>query len=305
MSTYDVAVIGGGPAGLSASLVLARARWKVVVFDAGVPRNVDSPAVQGFLSRDGTPPAELKRVSRAQIEKYDTVEFREARVTAIEPLGEDGRLDVRTDGGEPVEATLVLLATGMVDVYPDIDGFSDLWGHRIIHCPYCHGWENGDRPWGVVARRLDEVERAAGFSPWTDEIMVFADPDLEIPEKTRRDLEARGIPVEQRGIRRIIASDDGDLVAVELDDGERIARGTLVYRPKQRQSKLVTGIGLDLDEDGFVQVDENRETSIPGIYAGGDLTQRCQDVLSAAAAGAAIAKKMTGVLLERRGLLEV
>ena len=149
------------------------------------------------------------------------------------------------------------------------------------------------------------MESAARFSPWTDDIMVFADPDLEIPETTRRDLEARGIPIERRGIRRVITSDDGDLVAVELDDGKRIARGTLVYRPEQRQPRLVTDVGLDLDKDGFVKVDAYRQTSIPGIYAGGDLTQRCQDVLSAAAAGAAIAKKMTGVLLERRGRLKV
>ena len=106
----------------------------MVVFDSGVPRNVASPAVQGFLSRDGTPPAELKRVSREQIEKYGTVGFREVRVNAIEPPGEDGSFGVRTDDGEPIEATLVLLATGMIDVYPDIEGFSEHWGHRIIHC---------------------------------------------------------------------------------------------------------------------------------------------------------------------------
>lgn len=301
MCLFDVAVIGGGPAGLSASLVLARARWKVVLFDAGVPRNVASPAVQGFLSRDGTPPAELKRVAREQVERYGTVEFRKDRVTAIEPSTGDGPLAVRTDGG-PVESTLVLLATGMIDVYPDIEGFSEFWGRRIIHCPYCHGWENGDRPWGIIATCLDEVENAPGFTPWTDDIIVFADPDIEIPDRTRRDLEARGIPVEQRRIRMIVKSADGDLEAVELDDGERVARGTLVYRPKQRQAELVTRLGLALTNDGFVQVDANRLTSIPGLYAGGDLTQRCQDVLSAAAAGAAIAKKLTAVLLERRGL---
>jgi thioredoxin reductase len=301
MSTYDVAIIGGGPAGLSAGLVLARARWKVVVFDAGTPRNVASPAVHGFLSRDGTPPSELKRISRMQIEAYGAVEFSAARVTAVEPRADAGQFMVRTEGGEPAESTLVLIATGMVDEHPAIEGFADHWGHRIIHCAYCHGWENADRPWGIVAQSLEEAEGAPGFSPWTDDILVFADPGLELPDKTRRDLEAKGIRVEQRPIRRVITSSDGDLAGVELVGGERIARGTLVYRPKQRQSGLVLSVGVDLDKDGFVKVDENRQTSVPGIYAGGDLAMRCQDALSAAAAGAAIGKRMTRVLLERRG----
>ncbi|MHC4989973.1 MAG: NAD(P)/FAD-dependent oxidoreductase [Planctomycetota bacterium] len=299
MSRYDVAVIGGGPAGLSASLVLARARWKVVVFNAGVPRNVASPAVQGSLSRDGTPPGELKRRAREQIERYGTVDFRDARVKGIDHHQEgDRRLSVHVDDGDDVETELVVLATGMIDVYPELEGFDELWGHRIIHCAYCHGWENADRPWGVIARRLEDVQNAPNLSPWADDILVFADPKLEIPEQTRRELKDRAIPIEQRAIRRLVLS-KGDLTAVELDDGERLARGTLVYRPQQRQARIVTDIGVKLNDNGFVVVDEHRQTSIPGVYAGGDLTQPCQDVLSAAAAGAAIAKRMTGVLLER------
>lgn len=281
--SYDVVIAGAGPAGLSAALLLGRARKRVLVCDAGSPRNAVAEGVHNFLTRDGTPPAEMHRIAREQLVPYDSVEVRDAGVQAIE--GEIGRFRVSLASGD-VEARRVLLCLGVIDELPDIPGFRELWGKAIFQCPYCHAWEVRDRAFGFLGTDAAWLSWAPFLRGWTDDLVVFTDGQFEVPEGAREKLSRAGIGIEERRIRRLVSSPGGDrLEAVEMDDGGRVPRAVLFARPPQRQPPLVDRIGVDLDDLGFVRIDDQSETSRPGIYAAGDLTTPKQSAILAAAAG--------------------
>lgn len=278
----DVVIIGGGPAGLSAALALGRARKRVLLCDAGPRRNAAAIHVQNFVTRDGTPPAEFRRIAREQLAAYPDVEIRDTGVDAI--AGARDAFVVRLAGGDEVHARRVVLATGMVDDMLPIEGFRALWGRAIFQCPYCHGWELQDRRWGVLVDPTRAAHMAAfammarGFT--TRGLTVFG----ELPDDACAQLRAADIAVEAAPVRRLVAEDDR-LVAVELADGASIACEALFAQPPQRQVPLVAALGLAVD-DGYLKVDPTtRETSRPGIYASGDLTTRMQSAIVAAASG--------------------
>lgn len=298
MKQYEVVIIGGGPAGLSAALVLARACRSVAVVDAGKPRNLASPAVHAFLSRDGTLPVDLKRVSRKQIAGYPGAEFVDQRVRHVRSADPEPGFRVALGNGESLAAKRVILSVGMIDELPDVPGFDRQWGRQIIHCPFCHGFENRGTHWGVLAKDLDDVGKARDFSFWADSLTVFADRRVHVPGAVLQQLAVDGIAINRGSVRRLLASGDGRLRSVEMQDGSRVSCETIVYRPHQRQTGLVIDSGVALSAGGRVWVDENHQTSIPGIFAAGDLTPGCQDALAAAAEGARAAKAALGTLLE-------
>lgn len=277
----DVVVVGGGPGGLSAALALGRGRKKVLVCDAGTPRNAAAEEVHTYLTRDGIPPREFRRVAWEQMRPYD-VEVREARVLNVERAGTVFR--VALEGGGVVEARRVLLATGMVDVMRELPGYSDLWGKAIFQCPFCHGWEIQDRAWGVLATNEVSLDFAVMLTGWTRDLVVFVMDGFEVPADKRALLENAGVRLETRRIRGLIAAGE-KLEAVELEDGTRVPREILFDRPPQRQSSLVQRLGLELNEEGFVKLKGPGETSVPGIYAAGDLGTRAQAAIVAASAG--------------------
>ena len=282
---YDVLIVGGGPGGLSAALALGRARRRVLLCDAGPRRNAAAEHLHNFVTRDGTPPEEFRRVGRQQLAAYPNVEVRDARVESIS--GTSGAFQVPL-ASEVAEARRVLLCTGMIDEPPSIEGFRELWGRAIFQCPYCHGWEIQDRRWGYLARAADApvllpfLLQARG---WTRDLVVFTDGAFEFPPETRARLEAAGIRIETAPVARLVARADR-LEAVELSNGAAVPCEALFTHPHQRQVELVRALGVALDDDGYVQIDAmRRETSIPGIYAAGDLTTRMQAAIMAAAAG--------------------
>lgn len=284
MSEYNVAIIGGGPAGLAAALALGRACRHVLLFDAGSPRNAAAERIQNFVTRDGIPPQEFRRIARDQLRPYPTVRTRDEHVTSIE--GERGRFTISTAAAS-VEADRVILCTGMIDEMLDIPGFRDAWGHSIYQCPYCHGWEVRDRRWGYLA--LDTEGLTHGFPAmlkgWTDEVTVFVGEDVTIPEEITDDLARRGIGFESQPVARLVV-EDRSLTHVELVDGRQIRCEALFAHPPQRQVPVVASLDLDLDPQGYVVADPmTRLTSIPGIYAAGDQTTRAQGAIFAAATG--------------------
>lgn len=277
---FDVVIVGGGPAGLSAALALGRARRRVLVCDAGPRRNAAAEQVHNFVTRDGTPPEEFRKIGREQVARYPNVEVRDVRVEAVG--GTRGAFRVE----ESVEARRVLLCSGMIDEMLPIEGFRELWGQAIFQCPYCHGWEVQDRRWGYLVTAASAphlVPFALQARGWTREVVVFTG-GAEIAEEARGRLEAAGIRIETAAVTRLVAREKR-LEAVELGDGTTVPCEVLFAHPPQRQIELVRALGVEL-EDGYVRVDAmKRETSVPGIYAAGDLTTRMQGAMFAAAAG--------------------
>ncbi|MEZ4314471.1 MAG: NAD(P)/FAD-dependent oxidoreductase [Polyangiaceae bacterium] len=285
--SYDAVVIGGGPAGLSAALILGRARKKVLLCEAGVPRNAAAGHVYGFVTRDGTPPAEMRRIAREQLGAYPSVEVRDERALSVS--GERGLFEVTLASGG-VQARRVVLCAGLVDELPESPGVRAIWGTAIFQCPYCHGWEVQDRAWGAVIASVEMLEFASFVRGWTKDVVAFTDGRFEVPGEARERLLAAGVRLEERRIRRLVhkAGPPGEaaLSGIEVEGGDVVPRDVMFMRPAQRQTEMVAGMGLELDPMGFVKVDEMMRTSRAGVYAAGDLTTMFQGALLAAGAGA-------------------
>jgi thioredoxin reductase len=283
---HDVVIAGGGPAGLSAALALGRARKRVLLCDAGPRRNAAAVHLHNFVTRDGTPPTEFRRIAREQLAAYPNVRVVDDAIAGVG--GQRGAFAVALAAAPAVTARRILICTGMIDEMLPISGFRELWGHSIFQCPYCHGWENRDRRWGYLV-----VPQSAGHAlpfalqarGWTRDVTVFTHAAVTIPDDALAQLAAAGIRVETAAIARLAARGD-QLEAVELADGTAIGCDALFAHPPQRHVALVGQLGLSLDDDGLVKIDAmRRETSLPGIYAAGDLTTRMQGAVVAAAAG--------------------
>ena len=290
--SFDVVVVGGGAAGLSAALVLGRARRRVAVVDAGMPRNAPAAHMQGFLSRDGMPPADFLAAGRAEVARYG-VELVADRVTDVEP-----GFAVRLAGGRALSARRVLVATGVHDQLPDIPGVRERWGRDLLHCPYCHGWEVRDEPLGVLGTVPGSVQHAQLVRQWSDDVIFFAHTyDLTATEAA--ELEARGVQVVREEVARLVVEDDR-LAGVELVDGRVVARTAVFIRPSNvpHADGLPTGLGCELDAAGFVAVDGSGRTSTPGVWAAGNIVDPRAQVITAAGAGSAAAIAINADLVD-------
>lgn len=296
MSNYDVVVVGGGAAGLSAALVLSRARRKVLVLDAGHPRNAPAAHMQGFLSRDGMPPAELLAHGRDEVRGYGTrvVTGTVQGITACH----NGGFRVMFSGGHQVTTRQVLLATGLRDELPDIAGLRERWARDVLHCPYCHGHEVRDQPLGVIAMTPDAVRYAQIVRQWSDDVVVFA-PEGVLTETQRTELVARAIGIIEGTMARVLTTDD-HLSGVEMDDGRVIPREALFVPPRfVPNNDLLVTLGADLDENGWVLTDPTGGvTSVPGLWVAGNLANPRAQVITAAGEGSAAAIAMNAVLVD-------
>ncbi|HET7043398.1 MAG TPA: NAD(P)/FAD-dependent oxidoreductase [Gaiellaceae bacterium] len=280
---HDVVVVGGGAAGLSAALVLGRARRRVAVVDAGSPRNAPAAHMHGFLSRDGMPPAELLTAGRAEVTGYG-VELVADRVVGI-----DAGFNVRLAGGRSLQARRLLLATGARDELPEIPGVRERWGQDFLHCPYCHGWEVRDEPLGVLGTGPAAVEHAQLVRQWSADVAFFVHSyDLSATEQ--RELEARGVRIVRGEVARLVVEDDR-LSGIELADGRVIGRSAVFVRPAvvPHADGLLSGLGCEVDGGGFAVVDAAGRTSVPGVWAAGNVADPRAQVITAAGAGSAAA----------------
>ncbi|MGZ4492958.1 MAG: NAD(P)/FAD-dependent oxidoreductase, partial [Nocardioidaceae bacterium] len=215
-TVYDVVVVGGGAAGLSAALVLGRARRRVAVVDAGAPRNAPAAHMQGFLSRDGMPPADLLAAGRAEVTGYG-VEIIEDQV-----LGIEAGFFVRLAGGQVLRARRILVTTGVRDELPDLPGVRERWGRDLLHCPYCHGWEVRDQPLGVLGTLPGSVQHALLVRQWSDDVVFFAHTyDLTSAERVQ--LDARRVRVVNGEVARLVIEADR-LTGVALTAGQLLPR---------------------------------------------------------------------------------
>jgi thioredoxin reductase len=281
----DVAVIGGGPAGLAGALALSRARKRVVLFDCWPPRNAAATEVRGFVTQDGTPPAELRRIAHAQLAHYDRFELQNE--TRVDEIRRDGRRFTVEAGARSVDARRVLLCVGLVDVLPVIPGYAELWGTSLFQCPYCHGWEVRDRALGYLAPDSGCADWAILLRAWTKDLVVFTGGKFTVSDELRAELDQAHVRLEERPVVAL-RPEAGKLAAVRLADGTEIPRDVLFVRPPQVQTPLVRRLGLRLDDRDLVHT-ERYQTSIPGIYAAGDLMVHEHGAMTAAAMGAGAA----------------
>ena len=288
----DVVVVGGGAAGLSAALVLGRARRRVAVVDAGAPRNGPAAEMRGFLSCDGMSPADLLAAGRVEVSGYGV------ELVADQVIGIEDGFVVRLASGRVLKARRILLGTGVRDELPDIPGVKERWGRDLLHCPYCHGWEVRDQPIGVLGTQPGSVQHAQLVRQWFEDVVFFVHTsDLSATEEVQ--LEARGVRIVRGEIARLLVEDDR-LTGVELADGRVIPRTAVFIRPSivPHTDGLLAGLGCEVDEGGFATVDRTGRTTALGVWAAGNVADPRAQVITAAGAGSAAAIDINADLVQ-------
>jgi thioredoxin reductase len=284
LDVFEVVIVGAGPAGLSAALILGRCRRRVLLFDNGRPRNGASQAMHGYLTRVGIAPSDFLARARDELAPYDTVRIVHAEVT--DAVCQEGRFAVTLSGGERYYARKLLLATGVVDRVPDIPGFADLYGRSVFHCPYCDGWEIRDQPWAVYGKGDRAYGLALELTTWTGDIAICSDGPSEIDTRHRDRLAALGIAVREDRVVRLEGR-DGVLTRVVFERGDALPRRALFFTTGQEQrSSLASSLGCEFNDKGTVRTGKYEATHLHGLYVAGDASRAVQWVIVAAAEGA-------------------
>jgi thioredoxin reductase len=296
-------VIGGGSAGLNGALMLARSRRSVVVIDSGSPRNAPAQAVHGFIVLDGTPPPEILRRGREQVRQYGG-RVVHGEVVSAEPAtpAADGdlRFTVTLADGRSITARRILVATGLTDVLPQVPGLAEHWGHSVVHCPYCHGWEVRDQPVGILATGPASIGHALLFRQLTEDLTYFTHgTDLE--EDSRARFAARGIRVVDTPVAEVVDDEDGALAGLRLTDGQVVARRVLAVGPNmQARTRGLEGLRLpvqDLPNMGRTFASGPAGTTeVPGVWVAGNATDPVAQVGTSAASGALAAAEINKTL---------
>jgi thioredoxin reductase len=285
--TYDVVVVGGSWAGLAAAMQLGRARRRVLVVDAGQPRNRFARSSHGFLGQDGRSPTEILDTFRAQLLAYATVRFHAGEVKDARRAG-DGTFAVELASGDSIAARRLVLATGVVDELPDVPGLAERWGATVLHCPYCHGYEVADRRLGMLATSEASLHKALLLPDWSADVTLFTNGTV-VPDPDREAaLAARGVRVERREVEGVVG-DAPALSGVRLRDGEVVALDALFIDTRTRVTSPLAGrLGCEFDEGPMgliVRTDARRETTVPGVYCAGDAARAPHTATWAAADG--------------------
>lgn len=300
MTSYDVIVIGGGAAGLSAALNLARARWQVLVLDDGAPRNAPAAGVHNWLTRDGLPPAEIGRIGRAEVTGYGGT-VRDTRAVAARALP-GGGFTVTTGDGSRVTGRRLLVTTGLTDELPPVDGLGAYWGGAVFACPFCHAWEHRDTRIGVLATGPHDLVKAHIATRWSDEVTLFLHTGPDPDDEQWAGFAARGITVVDGEVLGV--QGDGDrLTGVRLASGTVVPVDALAISPRARaRAGFLDGLGLAAVEHAsglgdHLPADLAGATGVPGVYAAGNVTDPMATVPTSVAAGATAAAAITRDLL--------
>lgn len=308
-NSYDVVVLGGGAAGLSGALMLARARRKVVVLDAGEPRNAPASGVHGLLAREGMRPDELLERGRAEVRGYGA-HVVPAEVTGVarvapEEAVKDGsceNFEVTLADGRSVRARRLLVTTGLVDELPDVPGLREQWGRNVLHCPYCHGWEVRDRALGVLASGPMSVHQALLLRQWSGDVTFFSHTVPAPTEEQAEELAARGIRVVEGEVTGLEIAGDR-ITGVRLSDGSVVAREAVAVSPRLlARSAFLADLGLRVSEHPagvgeYIATDATGRTEVPGVWAAGNVTDLTAQVGGSMATGAAAGAQINADLV--------
>ncbi|MBW4839802.1 MAG: NAD(P)/FAD-dependent oxidoreductase [Paenibacillaceae bacterium] len=291
---FDAVIIGGGPAGLNAALMLGRARKKAVVIDEGKPRNRVTREAHGFLTRDGIPPGELRRVAKEQIVRYPSISFVEEAVQSVS--GTDCHFQITTTQGLTFHSKKLLFAIGMKDQPLHIPGLPEVYGKSAFVCPYCDGWELRDEPLVIITRGAEAMHFIPLISGWTDRFTLCTNGPDGLTEADREDLRRHGVPFYDAKIRSI-ESEDGIVRQVILEDGTAIPCRGIFFRPDLIiGSPLPQTLGCQVTETGTINVDEFGRTTVPGVYSAGDAVTMRHQAIAAASSGAMAAAALNNEL---------
>ncbi|MGY1593880.1 NAD(P)/FAD-dependent oxidoreductase [Geodermatophilus sp. SYSU D00708] len=303
MQRYDVVVVGGGAAGLSGALALGRARRSVLVIDDGAPRNAPATEMHNYLGRDGTPPGDLLAAGRSEVTAYGG---ELGAGSAVAATAEDGGFAVELAEGGTVHARRLLVTTGLVDELPSVPGLRERWGHDVLHCPYCHGWEVRDRAIGVLATSPFGVHQALLWRQWSDDVTLLLHTGPEPAEEEWEQLAARGIAVVTGEVAAVESAGDR-LTGVRLVSGQLVHRDALVVAPRfTARSALLASLGLVAEElrmgghvfGSAVPTGADGATTVPGVYLAGNVTDLRAQVVGAAAQGLTAAARINADLVE-------
>ncbi|MEV4993887.1 NAD(P)/FAD-dependent oxidoreductase [Streptomyces niveus] len=293
-ATIDAVVIGGGAAGLNGALMLARSRRSVVVIDGGTPRNAPADGVHGLLGQEGVPPAELLRRGREEVRGYggEVVSGEVVSAVPAAPSAEgDPRFTVTLADGSALRARRLLVATGLRDVLPDVPGLARHWGHGVVHCPYCHGWEVRDEPIGILAVGPASVHHALLFRQLTDDLVYFT-RGTALDDETRARFAARAIRVVDTPVAAVESTGDGRIEGVRLSDGQLVARRVIaVATGMWARTEGLAGLKLPMEDlpggmGRHFATGTAGVTPVRGVWVAGNATDPSAQVGASAAAGA-------------------
>jgi len=289
---FDVIIIGGSYAGLSAAMALGRSLRKVLVIDSGLPCNRQTPHSHNFITQDGETPFAINQKARAQVMKYQTVHFREDLVVGA-VKSEDG-FSIKTKSGELFSGRKLIVASGIKDVLPDIEGFAECWGISVIHCPYCHGYEFRTKRTGILANADQAFHLASLVNNLTDDLTIFTQGEPIFTADQLGALKRHAIKIRETNVVRIIHQ-GGHLTAIEFEDGSRVSFNA-VYAAVSfiQHSDIPMALGCELTEHGHIKVSHFQQTTVDGVYACGDNSSPMRSVANAIAAG-----NLTGAMVNK------
>jgi thioredoxin reductase len=299
----DVIIVGAGPAGLSAALILGRARRNVLVCDSGKNRNARSKIMHGYLTRDGINPLKFLQLAREELQQYK-VAVEHSEITKINKL--ENKFELIESSGRVLYAKKILLATGLVDKLPELQGINDFYGNNVFHCTYCEGWEVRDKPLAVYGRGKAAMEFAISLRTWSKDIILCTDGPGDLSKSNQAILEKLNVKLFNQRIKQLQGA-NGLLTEIIFEGGESIPRDALFFITAQKQrSPLAEQLGCNFSREGYIITDKKQKTNIRGVFAAGDAIKDMKFVVVAAGEGtkAGVAMNMELQQEELRNLLK-
>jgi thioredoxin reductase len=284
MEIYDCIIVGGGPAGLNAAVVLGRCRRKVLLFDTGTHRNRYSHGMHNYLTRDDILPTDFLKICHKELEKYSVQRINKTVVNARK--NDDGVFVVKDENATLYHSKKLLVATGLMDTLPDIEGFKELYGQSVFHCPYCDGWEVRDKKVGIYARNKEGWELALALKAWTDDVTLYTDGKNKVKPSQKEYLDANDIPVIGLPFARLVG-DNGQLKKIVFRNGEERPCDALFFvNGYTQQCNIAEAFGCEVSRKGVIVTNRVQQTNIDGLYVAGDAARDMHFVVVAAAEGA-------------------
>ena len=293
---YEVIIVGGSYSGLAAAMALGRALRKVLVIDSDLPCNRQTPYSHNFITQDGKPPKEIATLAMQQVKNYATVAF--LNDLAIHGTKTENGFEIQTKHGKTIAAKKLIFATGIKDLIPNLEGFSECWGISVLHCPYCHGYEVKGLPTGILGNGESGFELAKLISNWTQDLSIFTNGKAIFTTEQLTLLDRQNIKIEERGIQKIKHS-KGLVESIAFKDKSQTPIQALYARlPFTQHCALPEHLGCAINEEGYIKVDALQKTSIQGVYVCGDNSSRMRTVANAVSTGTTAGMMLNKEIIE-------